>query len=895
MCDNFHMMENVALFQRLQSAAEAWRAEGWPCEEEPLIAEILRWQFASNPDDKTLKFLRWPQFQALEVYWMLRLKYGTPHIMDIYKKMFADNLGEFVRALGLPLAPQDLKWGDPTADSILKNIREDDELVREKQLDALREAAILPYPSYIFALAMGAGKTILIASIIATEFAMALRRPERGFMQNALVFAPGKTIMGSLREIAAAPYDKILPPDFYRLFDSNARIVYPRDGEPEIQIKARSAGNIIVTNTEKIILRASARNGGNSLSYARTRNGELKSNLRLQKIASLPNLGVFSDEAHHTYGNDLGKELKRVRETVNHIAEKTRIVAVVNTTGTPYRKRNKPLTEVVSWYGLAEGIRDNILKRIDEIPVYTMGKGRDSEAIADIISDFFQRYGDVALPDGAKAKIAFYFKRQDHLDECRKIIAREMTKIGKDPAHILVNTQKSKPDEIQEFNNLKKPNSQKRVILLVAKGVEGWDCPSLFASALIKEQSSSVFILQAAARCLRQIPGNDFPARIYLDSANYKCLDNELRDNFGANILDFQREAPAAREVVIRVRRVDFPPLEIVRHRRRVTRALPVFKKIKLRRPEPAEAPEIQLDHFTPNLTGASLELINTGKTISLRPTFDCVSPATAAARIASRLQIPALPLLAEIQRLYPKNNVPVHDLQGLGRQVEKRTARYETEEEREVEALSLIHIADKNGKILFREDAGGFYHVLRYSEKSYAEMRDNGRFAEPKGEKTEPASHEIDDPRGLSFHYAPYNFDSAPERKFFEEVITALNLNPRDIRCFLFTGGLPDSARTDFSFEYEGEDKRFHRYFPDFVIVRKTGEFLVVEIKARNEENHPTVQAKARAVRALEKLQPGKLRYHTIFSEAAALSLQELKPVWRWINEEESPEKNRK
>ncbi len=50
------------------------------------------------------------------------------------------------------------------------------------------------YPNYIFALTMGTGKTILMATIVATEFAMAQEyaEPEAPFVQNALIFAPGK-------------------------------------------------------------------------------------------------------------------------------------------------------------------------------------------------------------------------------------------------------------------------------------------------------------------------------------------------------------------------------------------------------------------------------------------------------------------------------------------------------------------------------------------------------------------------------------------------------------------------------------------------------------------------------------------------------------------------------
>ena len=47
-------------------------------------------------------------------------------------------------------------------------------------------------------------------------------------------------------------------------------------------------------------------------------------------------------------------------------------------------------------------------------------------------------------------------------------------------------------------------------------------------------------------------------------------------------------------------------------------------------------------------------------------------------------------------------------------------------------------------------------------------------------------------------------------------------------MEAFLFTGGLTDTNKTDFQFEYFGEDKRYHPYFPDFVIVKRMGEFYI-------------------------------------------------------------------
>ena len=91
--------------------------------------------------------------------------------------------------------------------------------------------------------------------------------------------------------------------------------------------------------------------------------------------------------------------------------------------------------------------------------------------------------------------------------------------MGQSPAVCLVNTSDdalTKQADIDAFNRLNDPASPHRVILLVNKGTEGWNCPSLFACALARRlRTSNNFVLQAATRCLRQVPGNTHHARIY--------------------------------------------------------------------------------------------------------------------------------------------------------------------------------------------------------------------------------------------------------------------------------------------------------------------------------------------------------------------------------------------
>jgi len=151
--------------------------------------------------------------------------------------------------------------------------------------------------------------------------------------------------------------------------------------------------------------------------------------------------------------------------------------------------------------------------------------------------------------------------------------------------------------------------------------------------------------------------------------------------------------------------------------------------------------------------------------------------------------------------------------------------------------------------------------------------MQDHGLFA---------SRDNYDDAHDLSFHYTPYNFDSGPERALFRQVLSLLRTEPCEVEAFLFTGGLTDPNKTDFHFEYLGEDRRYHPYFPDFVMVKKTGEFCIVEVKATNEKGNSTVEAKRKAVERLQNIQPDRFAYHIVYSSAG--TVEDISPVTAWI-----------
>ena len=238
------------LYEKIAERVDEWRTLGYSCAEYSAISEILDW--AKDLETGAMRFLRPPQLRALETYWYLRLIEKTAHVSDLYATFFdpENDTDAYLSALDITLPA--FKACNYRVDKLLTRLKTDDDFVASYKMEALRETLTLAYPSYILALAMGAGKTILIGSIIASEFALGMEYPQGNFVQNALVFAPGTTIVESLREIAQVPYAKILPPRLYTGFEASVKLTFTRDGEKDIPVIRGSLFNIVVTNTEKI-------------------------------------------------------------------------------------------------------------------------------------------------------------------------------------------------------------------------------------------------------------------------------------------------------------------------------------------------------------------------------------------------------------------------------------------------------------------------------------------------------------------------------------------------------------------------------------------------------------------------------------------------------------------
>ncbi len=857
------------LYLKLKLQVKQWRKDGYPSSYSGL-ATILR----HNRDNQKSGFkLREAQVEALEIYWYLRMMEDTTHILDLYKKYFQKKT-DLLEALGVhKQETKDFAFNEGM-ERFWNKIEKDNDFVKEHKLQTLRETISLNYSSYILALAMGAGKTVLIGTIIATEYALALEYPEDDrFVRNALVFAPGKTILGALQEIAQMPYEKILPTRFYKNFAANVKFTYTRDGEKDIPVIKGSNFNVIVTNTGKIRLRKEQvlkrSLGGRQLALDEDRAKELVANLRLQTITSLPDLAVFSDEAHHLFGRRLDRELKRVRQTINYINQNTNLKVVINTTGTPYYKRQL-LRDVVYWYGLSQGINDGILKEVrNNIVAYS--KVTNEDFLKDVVSDFFDNYRDVQIYDGSPAKIAIYFPKIKDLKEAKPVVEQVLISKGLDPS-VALSVHSKSPQESQDLfdNRVNDPNIPYRVFLLVNKGTEGWNCLSLFATALARKlRSSNNFVLQAATRCLRQTKGNTERAKIYLSKDNVSILDKQLRETYGETLEDLNQAETEKEKVIIKLRKTEIEPLKI---KKIVTRFVPedkeAVKKLTFNKPKTGEIKEAEKTVYTLRETKHKV-LIATDKRKLERRNLG-IDIYQAAVELAEIYRADSLLLFNKLSNLYSDGEIPLPEWKALRLQIEKQVSNYKPVEETIEEVLAIVR---KDGFEKGETDGTKNY----YAELKIKKDRLNDYILNLEDHKQKGGQ------LTFGFHYNPYNFDSIDERNFFETLLTHLGEDPDDIEDIYYTGAITDAQKTDFVFEVQDKNGEWHPYTPDFLIRKKNGKSLIVEVKGKPYYDKKAKSAKD-MMKRLERINKEKLKYELLLLDKDDSIINKINPVKDWI-----------
>ena len=312
----------------------------------------------NNPEKNPKAFLRQPQFEALEIYVFLKESLGNAKVEEIFQQWF-EKAGMFA----------DRKEGG-VAKGPGGQVSLFDTITKEQyaQVFSLMRKNSRMYPNYIYALTMGTGKTILMATCIFYEFLLGNKfEKDQRYCHNALVFAPDKTVLQSLKEIESFDLTLVVPAEYVNFLTTHLRFHYLEDAGTSLDTLDKSRFNIVVSNTQKIILKRQrkdkspvdqlfgatpdllAANGVYSdasdlYGFDQPEDeGELTTNQRFEKLRRLAQLGIYVDEAHHAFGKALAKDMglgaketdTSLRTTIDMLAaslEKsgTRVVACYN-------------------------------------------------------------------------------------------------------------------------------------------------------------------------------------------------------------------------------------------------------------------------------------------------------------------------------------------------------------------------------------------------------------------------------------------------------------------------------------------------------------------------------------------------------------------------------------
>lgn len=803
----------------------------------------------NDKDENKNAFLRKPQFEALEMYVFIKEFMNNAQVYELFDD-WRNKRNRFSEASYY--SNGQLRLGDALTE------KQTDVLF--KQMKKYRES----YPNYIYALTMGLGKTILMGTCIFYEFLLAKKYPkDKRFCHNALVFAPDKTVLQSLREIMIFDKTKVVPPEYARVLDSNIKFHFLDESGTVLHTIDDSDFNIIISNTQKIIIKKKRKEatpgevlfGSNSSLLSAVYGGDdseddawddstLMDNQRFKKLCRLPQLGVYVDEAHHLFGADLEKQIRSsganktsLRDTINLLAANTSIVACYNYTGTPYVK-NQLLPEVVYAYGLRESIWNGYLKDADPIGFENV---KSDEFLNATVTKFWQKYGG-KIYDNLNPKLAIYAANVDEaVNEVVPALEEILTRLEIPTTSILLNVGDSKytkDEDIRNFNNLDVPGSEgneKQFVVLVEKGKEGWNCRSLFGVALYRSPKSKIFVLQATMRCLRAITDERLTATIFLSKENYDTLDDELHKNFNMEISDIKNTSTDD-------------------HHKYQVRVLPPPRSIRLKRVW-HEYTVSSKEYSTPvdfGLVGADLSKYSSVMYERDSIANDTSTKQSNADEYQVKMQYSAFSLAGEVARYLNISSILAAKIL------------------REAQDGMDVILADVNQYNAVLDDIiipTIFHALFDVTAIQKTEDRDVVLLREPKDAAYYEFSAKDDlvitnkypgftpDEVLKSFHADTYCFDSLPEKECFFQYIKS-----DKVQEVYFTGMFTSNQGDLSVYYYDPESGRIRQYYPDFLAKMKDGTYQLIEVKGDNKIDDVVVQAKKEA--ALEMAAASGIKY---------------------------------
>ena len=821
----------------LQSRVNEWRQNGYEGvyeETEKILAYL----------DES-RFLYEPQREALETYIYLKEVLNNASIQDVFLDFVKDDV-ELLKVINISNKALEF-WDD------LPQERKDKEIK-----DRMEEIGFFDfsYTDYIFALTMGAGKTILMGVLMCYEFIISYHHSDdKRFAKNLIIIGPADTtIVEVLKEVKTFDYNKVMPMEYVEILNM---IKFCYLDSTDVQLTLNGNYNVVVSNSSKVILRNWKAPVSDKNAFLDLRKDPV--NRRLRSLERLEDLIVFVDEAHHAFGDAITKSFTQSRETIKYLSEKTNIVTVSNFTGTPY-VNNRILTDTVYMFGLKQGMDKGILKIVKISNHGSVEEVQSEQFVYEVLDEFWKDYGENRF-ESMLPKIAFYSNDITMLEDLEDKIDKVMRDLNISPDKKLVwhstYTGDRKKYADVEFGRLDTPESNKQIILLVNKGQEGWNCRSLFAVALYRKSNSKNFVLQSSCRCLRRIGDNATRARVFLSGENYKMLDKELQNSFNTDIMAIDDRL-----------RIEFPVEFVEAKEKKAIRGFDSIETVEFLDNVDYKNVKIDLKKVyvkdTPSVIQQTEVVVSGENNVEYKMAKDVkrkkieVDGFMDFYFISSYIQDRTHLSFTEVNEIFDNNAIGREELSvavsgdnGVLDSVVDQILEQSTSYEYRRESIECEFHLTKN-----------FPHkriVKRLSENETEEAlfrRSLILYQEAEEKRSGFKSN-------IGFHIDPYDFDSNDEQDMFRFLRKEFNKDEK-IKDVYFVGGITFEKYNDFFFEYQKNintsSSKKSKYFPDFVIETNKDRYFVIEVKSGAEKETYNLQK-----RQYEKKQ---IHYNEITSE---------------------------
>lgn len=776
------------------------------------------------------------------------------------------------------------------------------------------------YAEYLFSLPMGAGKTFLMAAFIYIDLYFAIQEPDnRNFAHNFIIMVPSglkSSVIPSLKTIQQFDpewiFQKNIAAQIKSLIkfevleenrsakksnkakDPNVQKISLHQSEPDLM------GLVAITNAEKVILNRLVLDKEMSLFEDTDDDRDRIANELRNKIGKIPHLSIMIDEIHHATDSDI--KLRQVIERWMQDEANT-INSIIGFSGTPYLDKaeeikitgeisikHEEISNIVYYYQLIKGIGNFLKKPVVRI---ASSDATSEEIITEGVNEFLDNYYDIKYDNKYWSKLAIYCAGD--IENLEKVVYPQVKKIVEsralNPEEIILkhhggNKKYPQPaDSATEFASLDTELSQKRIILLVQIGKEGWDCRSLTGVILSqKGDCPSKMVLQTSCRCLRQVEkGKQEKALIYLNQYNAQILEKQLKKQQHTDIQEFQRGYNEEKHIVDLYNRTDklnlpevkFNQIKIEYCMEKVVVKKDIDKEIKkavsLDAKRNISFEEKDLYSELANAVSESFAKYESSmpEIANFYGWLQQISKESFGTLTLDEL----LQHKSALQYVFNKITENAPDYVRYKREIVGSIVRsnirkafceeweYKAKTEIIPESASLLNIDNWKSQVLaddtdiyypdremtnkiIRADNGDYDNIPVDVKNSIRIMKDAGMsddVIKPLIDQYKVKGHPQQD---KSFHYLPYHMDSNMEREFLEKILP-LNILEK-LKLEVYYNG--DNKLTNFRIKcYEKNKKNYQyvgEYTPDFLVLqRKDNEIhrvIIIETKGSLYANDP-------------------------------------------------------